>query len=544
MRWRSSSAGLILTLALASCEGPRPTVRGAARDLNPVPDDTAAADESGTEAGGKGTSRAKKDICTTLDYGHDRSNADYFLQFADDAAAMEYSKGFLAANDITDPTEMTRDARTIRLVGRVFDGFRKVFPHETSGMTRPPRIIAVKADGINAFAGYDERKEYEKAPWIFWVHQPTIDSNKPDAELEALYAHELAHLILRNMLPETRTKIRTHYRVPGGGEKGVIGAAAPDDEVVRPRAQELRTIGSLVGREPAFGSIPMSAYEDSEYQSLLKTLAKARPNSQACQLADTSVARTKQFYRDHVSVHDLTLDLTPAQVEDLGALTKAADDALRSCYAGVKKSILELKIDDKSVRVLVDGEPAPRERLLDPSTEEHKLVYGALMTNDVERDVDGRTNLPTIDRLLEVTSTLHRRAGELSADHSFPIDDLRVFDLEEDADDTAVRVLRAIGDDPRGAASLFMAQLDDPSTCSRRIAQGEIPRYGRFIDPHNATCWRAWHSLDLVDALDRCPSSPPSASSGDASDQRSFAGAASSTPPRMRLVQRSRLRVR
>ncbi|MBX3262451.1 MAG: hypothetical protein KF782_22415 [Labilithrix sp.] len=487
------------------------------------------------------TAASRRDICATLDYGHDRSNADYFLQFDDDAAALRYSEGFLASSGITSAAEIATDARLLRLVGRVFDGFKRVFPRETAGLDAPPRVIVVQESGLNAFAGYDERSEVDKAPWLFWVHQATVTSSRPDAELEGLYAHELAHLILRNLLPETRAKIRTHYRVPGRAEHGVIGAFVDDDPVVRPHADELRTIGALVGREYVFGSMPLSAFEDSEYQSLLATLAKNRPASadpRTCQAADAGLERARAFYKSTVSVHDLTLELTPKQIADLGALERATTSALRSCYASVKKSIFELKIEDRSVQVLVNGTPASLQTILDPSTAEHKLAYGALMVNPVEREVDTKAEETTIERILEVVSTLHQRAATLTASAELPIDELRVFDLEEDADDAAVRILRAIGDDALGAARLFVGQMPDPDECLRVVSTGGVPRYGRFIDPHNATCWRAFHATDLARELQRCPAVAPAPNVQSSAAALSTVAPAS---PAMRLVQRPRL---
>ncbi|MBX3221640.1 MAG: hypothetical protein KF795_14050 [Labilithrix sp.] len=517
---------------------------GGGRRTGGAPDaEPGAAPGTGAAPGDSATGASRKNICATLDYGHERSNADYYLQFADDAAALKYSEGFLASSGITSSAEIATDARLIRLVGRVFDGFKKVFPRETAGMDAPPRVIVVQESGLNAFAGYDERREVDKAPWLFWVHQATVTSSRPDAELEGLYAHELAHLILRNLLPETRAKIRTHYRVPGRAERGVIGAFADDDPAVRPHADELRTIGALVGREYAFGSMPLSAYEDSEYQSLLATLAKNRPaggDTRTCQTADAGLARAREFYKAAVSVHDLTLDLTPQQTADLATLERATTAALRSCYASVKKSIFELKLEDRSVQVLVNGTPASLQTILDPTTEEHKLAYGALMANAVERDVDTKVEETTIERILEVVATLHGRAAMLTASTALPIDELRVFDLEEDADDAAVRILRAIGDDSLGAAHLFVSQMPDPAACLREVNGGEVPRYGRFIDAHNATCWRAFHAMDLARELERCPavSSPAIASSARAA----LSTAPSSRP--MRLVQRPILPLR
>lgn len=501
----------LVAVAVACSDSPEPGGPSPAA----TPQTSAPIDDHGSNgdrrAGDLATLAPARDVCATLDYGHQRSNADYFLQFDDDSAALEYSRGFLASNGINTDAEIARDSRLIRLVNRVFEGFRKVFPRETEGMTRPPRVLVIDQDGLNAFAGYDERRDVDRAPWLFWVHRATVNSSRPDVELEGLYAHELAHLILRNLLPETRAKIRTHYRVRNGAEHGVIGAVTPDDPDVRARTEELRTIDALVGREAVFGRLPVSAFEDNEYQSLLATLAKQRnvsSDARACDAADEGIRRARAFYQAVVSVHDLTFEVSPREAAGVADLEDTTVTMLRRCYANVKKSIFELKLEDRSVRVLVNGTPASLQTILDPTTREHKLAYGALMANSVEQEIDTNTNQPTIDRLLEIVGTLHRRADTLTQDTSLPIDELRVFDLEEDADDAAVRILRAIGDDPLGAAHLFVGQMPDPDACLREIESGKVPRYGRFIDAHNATCWRAFHTTELAKALESCPTTP------------------------------------
>src|SRR3954454_6829108 len=69
---------------LPSDPEPDPRQRGKPRD-----DD---ATDSATD------SPSAKDVCATLDYGHERSNDDFYMHFADDDAAFAYSKSFLEAN--------------------------------------------------------------------------------------------------------------------------------------------------------------------------------------------------------------------------------------------------------------------------------------------------------------------------------------------------------------------------------------------------------------------------------------------------------------
>lgn len=463
-----------------------------------------------------GAARSKKDICVTLDYGHQRSNGDYFRRFADDAAALAYSRDFLRVSNMPEAKDVTHDARLERLLSQVFDGFRKVYPRETEGLDQPPRIVVVAADGVNAFAGFDERPQVNRAPWLVWVHSGIFSDPKPDLELQGLFAHELGHLILRDLLPETRAKIRTHYRVPGGDEHGVIGAIAEDDPAVREHVEELRVLGAMVGRDIVFGPLPFSAFGDNEYQSLLMTLMDldeaASPEPSACTAGADGLRRLAAIHAANTSVHDFVLRLTPAQRDEVDRLVASTSGSLRRCYGKVERSLFELKVRERVASMTNGGAPAEQaravlDRTLDPTTEEHHRAYAALMTNDVERAVDAAST-PTIDRLFKVIDTLHRRIGELEADPSLPIDELRVFDMEEDADDAALRVLRAVDLDPLATGRFFANLMPSPSRCYRDVESGEVPAYGRFIDPHNGTCWRFFHGVQLAKALERCPKVP------------------------------------
>ena len=157
----------LVVVAVACSDSPKPS--GQSPAASPQTSDAVDGSRSSSNrtVGDSATLAPARDVCATLDYGHQRSNADYFLQFDDDSAAVEYSRGFLASNGINADAEIARDSRLIRLVSRVFDGFRQVFPHETEGMDRPPRVLVVDEEGLNAFAGYDERRDVDKAPWLF-----------------------------------------------------------------------------------------------------------------------------------------------------------------------------------------------------------------------------------------------------------------------------------------------------------------------------------------------------------------------------------------
>lgn len=540
-----SLKAISIALVVAACSSGRDTsTRDTTTPESNAPDRPIAHD--GTTARSSDSARTPKSVCTTLDYGHDRTNDDFYMHFESDEAALAYSRDFLAFSRMPEGTEVSYDGRLTRLLERVFAGFHAVFPRETAGLDTLPRMVLVRSPGLNAFTGFDERPEFDKAPWMFWVHDSAIGSSRPDAEIEGLFAHELAHLILRNFLPETRVKIRTHYRVPDGREQGILGAAMNDDPIVKARADELRLIGALVGRDHVFGALPMSGFEDTEYRLMLDELAtqrEASPAPRACTAADDGLRQLQRIYDRSVSAHDLTLRLDARDLEDVVGLRETTAASFSSCYAHVDMSLFELKVRSRVTVLSIPPERAEPllELVLDETTEEHTLVYEALMSNEVERTFDALAG-PTIDRLLDVVKSLHERSAVLEADPELPIDELRVFDLEEDADDAAVRVLKAIGSDPLGHVRLFVDHMRDPASCYRVVSGGIVPPYGRFIDPHNATCWRLFHAIEFSEALDRCSAEPARVA------QTRSSAATNARPPKdpsiVRLLQPHRMRLR
>jgi hypothetical protein len=447
-------------------------------------------------------------VCSTIDYGHTQSNEDYFKTFADDASAIEYAKGFLEANAKPPPKEISHDARMLRLVDEVYRGFQKVFPKETAGFATAPRIVIVESDAINAFAGFDDRPEVEKAPWLFFVHSSILERDLGDSELRGLFVHELAHLILRNVLPETRAKIRVHYRAAPGAPYA-MGNIADDDARIRARAEELRRIGEKVGRFPALAPFPMGVFAETDYKQEVGwfrgTQREASPNQEACTVSDQALIDLNAFVQAHASAETYSVVVSAAEKPELERLIAKTQSSMKDCYGHVKMSLFEARVRTKLSKLPADQATPLLAKILDPATPEHAEAKQALLSDDIEREVDARKDLTTIERVFAVVDGLHKKAAALEADKSIPIDEMRVFDMEEDADDAAVRVLRAMGDDPLGNAHFLLSMLSDRAACEREVASGKEPTYGRFVDPHNGTCWRYHHSVQLAKALERCP---------------------------------------
>src|SRR5262249_10378919 len=134
---------------------------------------------------------------------------------------------------------------------------------------------------------------------------------------------------------------------------------------------------------------------------------------------------------------------------------------------------------------------------------------------DVEKSVDAEgANAPLIDRMLHAQGPIRSEFIALQKKPEYPIDQIRVYDYEEDADDAAVRILTAIGDDPLAFGTFLLNALmpaEMKAACVADVAAGKPVPFGRFIDTHPATCWRYYHVAQFSKALNQCGSTPSSA---------------------------------
>lgn len=459
-------------------------------------------------------------VCATLDYGHTVSNAEYYRQFASDEAAAEYmtkilAGGALAAYSGPDATlrEISRDERLVRLVDEVYGAFRKVYPSETSGLESAPRIAVVQSKISNAFAlgtGFaeDAKARTDQSPWLFIVHTALLDANLDDNQLRALFAHELGHLILRTLLPEIQAKLRASYRVRGR-EDGILGAAADDDPAVAAHVEAILEIQKRVGGLPELGlATAQSGGASGQYAKVYPLLVGLVPEQGRAPGCKTYASKA-------TSLQDLQASLLPGremgllvsvpptkeQQTEIDRLSREIADDLRSCLKDLPALEGGTLFDLTAELNKIPGEAAK-----DPSSPEHAQVLAKML--DEEKAADAADpKAPLIDRILRAEVVLRARELALRNDPRFPIDELRTFDYEEDADDASVRILASLGDDPTGIGRMLLASApaELAAACKKQVDEGGVVRFGRFIDTHPATCWRYYHAREFSKALAKCP---------------------------------------
>src|SRR5262249_2272349 len=120
------------------------------------------------------------------------------------------------------------------------------------------------------------------------------------------------------------------------------------------------------------------------------------------------------------------------------------------------------------------------ESALDPASPDHQKLLDVMLK--AELDVDAAMpNAPLLERLLAAPSTIRSDYIALRDDPTVPVDQIRIFDFEEDADDAAARVLMTLGDDPLGIGDFLVSLLpaDAQPGCLADVGAHKPIPYGR-----------------------------------------------------------------
>ena len=286
-------------------------------------------------------------------------------------------------------------------------------------------------------------------------------------------------------------------------EDGIFGATQTDDAVVLARVDEIRKRRDRIGNYPELGLATTGAYA-RKLVELVTTAAAASPRA-ACDAAPSAMEALAAAQMALLPPPGVATDVPRTPTADdrarLDALARSAEDAIRACTAGLdtplaRSSVLRISADLNYLSTTAEN----------PGDRDHAALLAA--APGVEATVDAADpGAPLVDRLFRADALLRADFLAVQQDPALPIDAIRVYDYEEDADDAAVRVLHAIGDDPAAAGAFLLDVIvpaDVRESCLADLAAGKTPIFGRFADAHPGSCWRYHHAKQLAQALDAC----------------------------------------
>ncbi len=456
--------------------------------------DDAAAPGGGPD-GGDGGSAAP--ICTPPLRALTKPNTAAYRFFASDAEAVADGKELLIkggrASTPALPPGSPQQAQAEAIIKQVYPAFRKLYPEQTEGLDTPPRVVIVDAPTTpNAFAARDEGSSPPTAPWYIFFNTGAFAATVTPDDLIGVVGHEMSHLILRNNADAVVAAYARHYKVTD--EASVFGASQPDDPAVAARATELETLRAVVGPTgaPELLGVPYAplaspgavgtyidlwGYTYGKYKTM-------SPSPTSCAKLDTDLAALKASFKSHLVNADYAYTADAAFKADVQAQATIVRDDMAKCLPGFKRTFAALFAERQK------DEPTFVPPVLDAVEKAAEAKFAG-------------TNF--VGEYLELASTKGKELAAVEAKTDLPLDSLRVYRAEEDADIAAAYVLHQLGKDPRSTA-LFLLHSGAADYAAQCIAkakgQAKAPTYGLLRNDHPATCWRYWNLDRLAGLLD------------------------------------------
>jgi hypothetical protein len=376
------------------------------------------------------------------------------------------------------PTSDARWTRMRQLLDVGWDGYQEVLPVGDLAAFKPG-LVVLETPQVNAFATSDPTGHVGLAVIVYTGLIETMS----DEELVGVVMHELTHGIRLHVLPNVGDTYRRFY-VAASGEP--FGFEQTDDAMARQHVEDWRALASDAGAftEPALdlmpmggGMVPPRLYR--VFNAVLNAYVEADPT--ACSTPATAYNQLMQEIMGYYSGLDQRLHIEGLEEEVAAAVNQALTDVRDVCLPGLTDSYVAIMatINDKT-----------------------EAEIRTEMSDEDEALVDGKHFVEAIAALLA-----DRRAKMRDTQVAFEAaagvtwSRARFYSTEEDADDSTVPVLEAMGRAPDGiAGGLFLLQ-DEPTrtACQEVLDAGTVPAYGaNLLDEHHANCWRVRHVRDVA----------------------------------------------
>ena len=444
---------------------------------------------------------------------------DCFDTFESDEAAAEWFAKFeteLAKEQGRPPRKFLtsadpRWAKTRALLDRGWEAFKNNRPVGKLRDKRPG-LVMLEDPEPNAFVA--PSLALDKAGFTVMVQTGLFSTGGSDDGALGVMMHEFQHAIGLHVIGDTRNRLRKFYFASASDEP--IGKFQSDDMVARRYAESWRTLTGTTGlfydanlrALPLGGSLP-----DTLTAALVQANTVALPD---CTAALELVGELKQQVT--ASFDPLTGKIGAVGASIPSQVDQALLDVKIECFAGFTKDLIAVMATAQNkTPAMIEAEMAPSDVA---------LVKG-------KHVVEGFSAM-----MLDHRAKLRQLEADLASKVGKQWDHVRYFSDEEDADDVSVLVLRGAKIDPPYAIGGFLTSFlpaEAQPRCADLLARRIVPPYGHDLnDEHHAFCWRAHHTRQLAEHLER------EAPSKSARSQPTSAQMPSFDPPRP-LPMRRRL---
>jgi hypothetical protein len=400
---------------------------------------------------------------------HDEA-ASWFDTFKTSPAGVLHGDSKISVVAESDP----RYADVHREVDAIWAIFKALFPRDTEGLELP-RVLLLDNAKRNAFAVFD--RELGLLPHAFMINTGLLKSGSGDVDIDGLrgvIAHELAHHVLKHGWDDNHEKVNRFY-LAANATGAQFGFEQTNDPALSEGGNKFIELASVSGDWPvkAWNGFPRANGVLGKIKTYIHNEAKKK-NAAACATAEQSLAKVATAAAPIVADGTSVVPATAAELKALDAATREYLARELTCTNVLTDSLVKMAaafLGTTEAAVLAEL-PDETKAAMAPA----KTAYEAVARITVAHDA----------ALIKI-----------------PVDGLRYYSTEEEADDVSVNVLlRLEGANPNGMGAFFRDGMDDAARakCDAEIASGE-PKYGRLSDGHHATCWRMWHVAKLVTYL-------------------------------------------
>lgn len=344
-----------------------------------------------------------------------------------------------------------------------------------------PRLVLVDNDAVNAFVAADPDKT--RAGLAVMVNTGLVERDAPKEQALGIMMHELEHAVGLHVNAEVKARFQTFYTA--GATDEPLGFQQADDPAVRAKFEAWERFAGFAGyaSDIELSGLPFTASAVTSDELAAKgvlgafflelvTERRGMVNTPACTNAVQgyiTIHNTLANTRDEIT-HGYSA--TSAQTTTIvNAITGVRD----SCFAGVTgDALLHL------ARVSGISEAALR----------------AELPAELAAEIDGKT---VITGWFNAIRVARERMRAIEGQLGVPWSRLRYYSTEEAADDSAARVMQALGLPPDGSSRLLVAvDAKLAAACNPLLAGASPIPYGENLpDDHHATCWRVRHQQQV-----------------------------------------------
>lgn len=376
--------------------------------------------------------------------------------------------------------EKDRYTELNKMVAILWKPYQEMFPDRVQGVP-PPRVLILKNQRKAASVTYDRIKNL--LPNVIFIYSGIIEANFMNREaVLGVIAHELAHHVLQHLVPGVSAKVTKYYMVTS---KEPLGVHEPQNLNVKAQAESWIEAAQMVGtyRIPVLQGIPVPSFGTPFLKIIAQKLSEKYPDREACRKMTTAINAAEEVVSKKLDGATGEMgDISSIETVILKAAGQSYNNELALCLAGETTSIVDFlaKSQHRSIQDV----------LRDTHLNDKELAAIKQQGN-------------TSQALIEFANLMSERLEKLNKGNN--IGKFRIYSTEEQADDTAIEVLRKLNLSARPLIEFLESHMSEEQlkNCNLVVKSGRVPAYGSLLDRHHGTCFRIYHAYQVEGYLKR-----------------------------------------